>query len=44
MFDIIGKRKWILIITAIYLLVAIVAIGIFRLKPGIEFSSGSILT
>jgi preprotein translocase subunit SecF len=44
MFDIIGKRKWILIITAIYLAVAMAAIAIFRLKPGIEFSSGSILT
>jgi preprotein translocase subunit SecF len=44
MFDIIGKRKWILITAAVYLAVAAIAIGIFRLKPGIEFSSGSILT
>ena len=44
MFDIIGKRKWLLIVTATYLAVAVAAIGIFRLKPGIEFSSGSILT
>lgn len=44
MADIIGKRKWILTIAAIYLVVLAIAIGIFRLKPGIEFSSGSILT
>lgn len=44
MFDIIGKRKWFLITAAIYLVVAIAAIGIFRLKPGIDFSSGSVLT
>lgn len=44
MFDIIGKRKWILIIPAIYLAIALIVTGIFQLKPGIEFSSGSILT
>ncbi len=44
MFNIIGKRKWILIATAIYLTIAILAIAIFGIKPGIEFSSGSILT
>lgn len=44
MVDIIGKRKWILVIAAIYLVIAAAAIGIFRLKPGIEFSSGSVLT
>jgi preprotein translocase subunit SecF len=44
MFDIIGKRKTILTVAAVYLAVAAIAIGIFGLKPGIEFSSGSILT
>jgi preprotein translocase subunit SecF len=44
MFDIIGKRKWVLTVVAVYLVIAIAAIAIFRLKPGIEFSSGSILT
>ena len=44
MFDIIGKRKWILTAVAIYLVIAIAAIAVFRLKSGIEFSSGSILT
>jgi preprotein translocase subunit SecF len=44
MADIIGKRNWLLLVTAIYLAVAIAAIIVFGLKPGIEFSSGSILT
>jgi len=44
MFDITGKRFLFLIISEIIILIAIIALGVFGLKPGIEFSSGSLLT
>ena len=44
MFDITGKRSLFLIISEIIILIAIIALGVFGLKPGIEFSSGSLLT
>ncbi len=43
MFDVVGKRFLFLIISEIAVLIAIVALGVFGLKPGIEFSSGSLL-
>ena len=39
-----GKRYWFLIISEAIILVGIIALLVFGLKPGIEFSSGSILT
>ncbi len=44
MVDIVGKRKWILLAAAIYSIIALIFVGIFGLKRGIEFSAGSILT
>ena len=44
MFDITGKRTVYLIISEIIILVGIIALVVFGLKPGIEFSSGSLLT
>jgi preprotein translocase subunit SecF len=44
MFDITGKRFLFLIISEIVILIAIIALAVFGLKPGIEFSSGSLLT
>jgi preprotein translocase subunit SecF len=44
MFDIIGKRSWFLIISEVLILIGIVALVVIGLTPGIEFSSGSILT
>jgi preprotein translocase subunit SecF len=44
MFDITGKRSMFLIISEIIILIGIIALVVFGLKPGIEFSSGSILT
>jgi preprotein translocase subunit SecF len=44
MFDITGKRFALLIITEIIVLIGIIALAVFGLKPGIEFSSGSMLT
>jgi preprotein translocase subunit SecF len=43
MFDITGKRFLFLILSEIVILIAIVALAVFGLKPGIEFSSGSLL-
>jgi preprotein translocase subunit SecF len=44
MFDIAGKRSLFLIISEVIILVGIIALVVFGLKPGIEFSSGSIMT
>ena len=39
-----GKRSWFLIISEAIILIGIIALLVFGLKPGVEFSSGSILT
>ena len=44
MLNITGKRSLFLIISEIIILIGIIALVVFGLKPGIEFSSGSILT
>jgi len=44
MLDIVGKRFWFLIISGIIVLVCIVSLATLGLKPGIEFSSGSMMT
>jgi preprotein translocase subunit SecF len=44
MFDIAGKRFLFLIISEIIILIGIIALAVLGLKPGIEFSSGSLLT
>jgi len=44
MLDITGKRSLFLIISEIIILIGIIALAVFGLKPGIEFSSGSMLT
>lgn len=44
MFDIVGRRFWFFIISAVALLIAIVALATVGLKAGIEFSSGSMMT
>jgi len=41
MFDIVGKRLWFFIISGVLILVSVVALGIFGLKAGIDFASGS---
>ncbi len=43
MFDIVGKRFWFLLISGIVILICIVSLATFKLKTGIEFSSGSTL-
>jgi len=44
MLNITGKRPLFLIISEIIILIGIIALVVFGLKPGIEFSSGSMLT
>jgi preprotein translocase subunit SecF len=39
-----GKRTWFLVISEAIILIGIIALVVFGLKPGVEFSSGSILT
>jgi len=44
MIDIISKRYWFFLISGIAILLSIIFLGIFGLKPGLEFSSGSSMT
>ncbi len=44
MMDIVGKRFWFIIAAVVTVMVCIIALAVFRLKVGIEFSSGSLLT
>ncbi|MFC1995820.1 protein translocase subunit SecF, partial [Chloroflexota bacterium] len=44
MFDIIGKRFWLLTISVVVILLCIIFLAVIGLKPGIDFSSGSITT
>ena len=44
MFDIIGKRFWFLLISGVVILVGSISLAVFGLKPGIEFSIGSMIT
>jgi preprotein translocase subunit SecF len=44
MLNIIGKRYWFFLISGLLILVSIISLATVGLKPGIEFSSGSILT
>lgn len=44
MLDIIGKRFWFFLISGVLIVIAIVSLATFGLKPSIEFSSGSIIS
>jgi preprotein translocase subunit SecF len=44
MLDIVGKRFWYFLISGIIIVAGLVALGVFGLKPGLEFTSGSELT
>jgi preprotein translocase subunit SecF len=43
-YNIVGKRFWFFLISALLIAVSIVSLVTYGLKPGIEFSSGSMLT
>ncbi|MBN1161164.1 MAG: protein translocase subunit SecF [Dehalococcoidales bacterium] len=42
MLDIVGKRFWYFLISGVLILIAIISLAAFGLKPSIEFSSGSL--
>jgi preprotein translocase subunit SecF len=44
MIDIIGKRPWFFLISGVAILLSIIFLAVFGLKPGLEFSSGSSIT
>ena len=44
MFDIVGKRRWFFGFTIIVVLVCIISLVTLGLEPGVEFSSGSMMT
>lgn len=44
MFDIVGKRLWFFLISGGVILIGIISLLVFGLKPGIEFGSGSMMT
>jgi preprotein translocase subunit SecF len=44
MTDLFSKRRWFFIAGLVAIIISLVALGIFGLKPGIDFSSGSLLT
>ena len=44
MIDLIGKRFRFLLISGVVILLGVVSLGVFGLKAGIDFSSGSLLT
>jgi len=44
MLDIIGKRFWFFLISGVIILICIISLATFGLKPGIDFSSGSMMT
>jgi preprotein translocase subunit SecF len=43
MFDIIGKRFWFFLISGAIILIGIISLATLGLKPGIDFSSGSMM-
>jgi preprotein translocase subunit SecF len=44
MAGIVGKRLWFFLLSAVILVVCIISLGVFGLKTGLDFSSGSTLT
>ena len=44
MINIVGKRKWFFLISAVVLLVGILSLAVFGLEPGVDFSSGTTFT
>jgi len=44
MINIVGKRMWFFAVAAVLLVVGAVSLGVFGLKTGIDFASGSLLT
>ena len=41
--DIIGKRRWFFIMSAVIIVIGVVFLAVFKLRMGIEFDSGSMM-
>ena len=44
MIDFVGKKYWFFLISAILIIPGLIILGIFGLKPGVDFSSGTAMT
>ena len=44
MIDLVGKRPWFFLISAIVIIPGIISLAVFGLKPGVDFSSGTAMT
>ena len=44
MIDLIGKRYWFFLVSAIVLIPGIISLAVFGLRPGVDFSSGTAMT
>ena len=44
MMDIVGKRFWFFLISAVIIIPGIISLAIFGLEPGVDFSSGTTMT
>ena len=44
MIDLIGKRNWFFLISAIVIIPGIISLAVFGLRPGVDFSSGTAMT
>jgi len=44
MIDLIGKRNWFFLISAIVIIPGIISLAVFGLSPGVDFSSGTAMT
>ncbi len=44
MIDLVGKRYWFFLISAIVIIPGIISLAVFGLKPGVDFSSGTAMT
>jgi len=44
MIDIVGKRFWFFLLSAVVIIPGVISLGIFGLRPGIDFSSGTTMT
>src|SRR4030042_1518295 len=44
MIDLVGKRNWFFLISAIVIIPGIISLAVFGLRPGVDFSSGTAMT
>ena len=44
MIDLVGKRNWFFLISAIVIIPGIISLAVFGLNPGVDFSSGTAMT